>query len=268
MVVGTIKVMILGASGMLGSDLCKVFPDALKFTHHELDITDRDLVIRTIAENKPDVVINAAGYTKVDQAEDEEELACAINGYAPGYIAEGCALVGARLIHYSTDYVFDGSKSEYMESDTTHPINAYGRSKLLGEQEIVKQTDNYIIIRTSWLFGKHGKNFVETMLRLSQQMNNVKVVNDQFGRPTYTADLSFKTKEIIDMEPGIYHITNDGTCSWYDFASVIIPNVVPCTSAEHLTKAKRPKYSVLINTKTTKLRNWKDSLKEHLQLNY
>jgi len=257
--------MILGAGGMLGSDLCKVFSDALKFTHHELDITDRELVIRTITENKPDVVINAAAYTKVDQAEDEEELACAINGYAPGYIAEGCALVGARLIHYSTDYVFNGLKHEYIESDSTNPINAYGRSKLLGEQEIARQTDNYMIIRTSWLFGKHGKNFVDIMLRLSQQMETIKVVNDQFGRPTYTADLALKTAEIIDMEPGIYHITNDGTCSWYEFASAIIPNVVLCTSAEYPVKAKRPKYSVLSNTKTTSMRHWKDALQEYLK---
>lgn len=257
--------MILGAGGMLGSDLCKVFPDALKFTHHELDITDRELVIKTITENKPDVVINAAAYTKVDQAEDEEELACAINGYAPGYIAEGCTLAGAKLIHYSTDYVFDGSKPEYIESDPTNPINAYGRSKLLGEQEIVRHTNNYMIIRTSWLFGKHGKNFVDTMLKLSQQMENVKVVNDQFGKPTYTADLALKTVEIIDMEPGIYHITNDGTCSWYEFASAIIPNVTPCTSAEYPVKANRPRYSVLNNTKTTPLRHWKYALLKYMQ---
>lgn len=257
--------MILGAGGMLGSDLCRVFPDALKFTHQELDITDRELVIRTIIENKPDVVINAAAYTKVDQAEDEEELAFAINGYAPGYIAEGCALAGAKLIHYSTDYVFDGSKPEYVESDKTNPINTYGRSKLLGEQEIVQYTDNYMIIRTSWLFGKHGKNFVDTMLRLSPQMENVKVVNDQFGRPTYTADLALKTAEIIDSEPGIYHITNDDTCSWYEFASAIIPNVVPCTSAEYPVKAKRPRYSVLENTKTTPMRHWKDALNAYFK---
>lgn len=255
--------MILGANGMLGSDLFKVFPDALKFTHSELDITDRDVVIRTITTNKPDVVINAAAYTKVDQAEDEEELANLINGYAPGYIAEGCSQAGARLIHYSTDYVFDGSKPEYIESDSTNPINAYGRSKLLGEQEIAKHTDNFMIIRTSWLFGKHGRNFVDTMLRLSQQMEKVKVVNDQFGKPTYTADLALKTAEIMNMEPGIYHITNDGTCSWYEFASAIIPNVIPCTSAEYPVKAKRPTYSVLNNTKTTPMRHWKDALKKY-----
>lgn len=257
--------MILGASGMLGSDLCKVFPDAICFTHHGLDVTNRLHVIGVIRENSPDVVINAAAYTKVDQAEDEQEKAFEVNGYAPGYIAEGCSQVGAKLIHYSTDYVFDGSKPEYIESDSTNPINAYGRSKLLGEQEIAKLTDNYMIIRTSWLFGEHGRNFVDTMLRLSPQMENVKVVNDQFGRPTYTADLAIKTAEIIDSESGIYHLTNDGICSWYEFALAIIPNVTPCTSAEYPVKAKRPRYSVLNNAKTTPLRHWKYALNTYLK---
>ncbi|AFV24605.1 dTDP-4-dehydrorhamnose reductase [Methanolobus psychrophilus R15] len=256
--------MILGAGGMLGSDLCKVFPDAIRFTHHELDVTNRLHVIGVIRANKPDVVINAAAYTKVDQAEDEQEFAFDVNGYAPGYIAEGCSLSGAKLIHYSTDYVFDGTGSEYIESDKTNPISAYGKSKLLGEQKIAKHTDNYMIIRTSWLFGKQGRNFVDTMLRLSPQMDKVRVVNDQFGRPTYTADLASKTAEIIDMEPGIYHITNEGTCSWYEFASAIIPNAVPCTSAEYPTKAKRPEYSVLTTTKTIPMRHWKDALDEYI----
>jgi len=263
--VKAIKVMILGAGGMLGSALCDVFPESIKFTHKELDITNRQLIIDTIMKNNPDVVINAAAYTKVDQAEDEQEFAFDVNGHAPGYIAEGCSLTGAKLIHYSTDYVFDGTRSEYTESDKTNPINAYGRSKLLGEQMIARHTDNYMIIRTSWLFGKHGKNFVDTMLRLSPQMEKVKVVNDQLGRPTYTVDLARKTAKIIDQEPGIYHITNDGKCSWYEFASAIIPNVVPCTSTEYPTKAKRPEYSVLNNAKTTPMRHWKDSLDEYIQ---
>lgn len=258
--------MIIGAGGMLGTDLCKVFPDAISLTHKDLDITNRKLVIDTIRGNNPDVVINAAAYTNVDKAEDEQDLAFAVNGYASGYIAEGCTLVGAKLIHYSTDYVFDGTKQEYIESDKTNPINAYGRSKLLGEQEITKYTDNYIIIRTSWLFGKHGKNFVDTMLKLSPQMETIKVVSDQFGKPTYTADLAHKTIEIINMEPGIYHITNDGTCSWYEFASASIGNTVPCNSEEYPTKAKRPQYSILSNTKTAPMRHWKEALGYYLEL--
>jgi dTDP-4-dehydrorhamnose reductase len=267
MVVGTIKTVILGASGMLGSDLCRVFPDAVKLTHKDLDITDRTKVIEFIKRIKPDVVINAAAYTNVDGCEDKQNLAIEVNGHAPGYIAQACSGIGAMLVHFSTDYVFDGSKKEYVESDITNPINVYGQSKLMGEQEIIKNTDNYRIIRTSWLFGKNGKNFVDTMLRLSKEMETVKVVNDQFGKPTYTMDLASKTPDIINLNPGIYHITNEGKCTWYEFASEIINNTVPCSSEEFLTKAKRPTYSVLTNTKTTVLRHWKNALNEYLKEN-
>ncbi|WP_235270006.1 dTDP-4-dehydrorhamnose reductase [Methanosarcina mazei] len=265
MVVGAIKTLIIGASGMLGSDLCKVFPDAVKLTHHDLDITDREQVIESILKIKPDVVINAAAYTNVDGCEDNKELAFQVNGYGPGYIAEACARAGAKLVHFSTDYVFDGSKKEYVESDIPDPINVYGDSKLLGEKKIIENMDDYRIVRISWLFGIHGKNFVETMLKLSGEMDTVKVVNDQFGKPTYTMDLASKVKEIIELEPGIYHITNDGICSWYEFASSIIDNVIPCTSEEFPRKAKRPKYSVLVNTKTEPMRHWREALKDYLQ---
>lgn len=265
MVVGAIKTLIIGSSGMLGSDLCKAFPDAVKLTHHDLDITDREQVIESILKIKPDVVINAAAYTNVDGCEDNKELAFQVNGYGPGYIAEACARAGAKLVHFSTDYVFDGSKKEYVESDIPDPINVYGDSKLLGEKKIIENMDDYRIVRISWLFGIHGKNFVETMLKLSGEMDTVKVVNDQFGKPTYTMDLASKVKEIIELEPGIYHITNDGICSWYEFASSIIDNVIPCTSEEFPRKAKRPKYSVLVNTKTEPMRHWREALKDYLQ---
>lgn len=265
MVVGAIKTLIIGSTGMLGSDLCKVFPDAVKLTHHDLDITDRDQVIESILKIKPHVVINAAAYTNVDGCEDNKELAFQVNGYGPGYIAEACARAGAKLVHFSTDYVFDGSKKEYVESDIPDPINVYGDSKLLGEKKIIENMDDYRIVRISWLFGIHGKNFVETMLKLSGEMDTVKVVNDQFGKPTYTMDLARKVKEIIELEPGIYHITNDGICSWYEFASSIIDNVIPCTSEEFQRKAKRPMYSVLVNTKTGPMRHWREALKDYLQ---
>lgn len=265
MVVGAIKTLIIGSSGMLGSDLCKTFPDAVKLTHRDLDITDREQVIESILKIKPDVVINAAAYTNVDGCEDNKELAFQVNGYGPGYIAEACARAGAKLVHFSTDYVFNGSKKEYVESDIPDPINVYGDSKLLGEKKIIENMDDYRIVRISWLFGIHGKNFVETMLKLSGEMDTVKVVNDQFGKPTYTMDLASKVKEIIELDPGIYHITNDGICSWYEFASSIIDNVIPCTSEEFPRKAKRPKYSVLVNTKTGPMRHWKEALKDYLQ---
>ena len=265
---GKIKTLILGAGGMLGTDLCSVFPDAVKLTHDNIDIADKAQVIETIKRVGPDVVINVAAYTDVDGCEDEDnrELAFDVNGRAPGYIAQGCSLVGAKLVHFSTDYVFDGSKQEYVESDSPCPISVYGESKLLGEKNIIENMVDYRIIRTSWLFGEHGGNFVKTMLRLSRVMDTVKVVNDQFGKPTYAADLAEKTKELIDMDSGIYHITNEGVCSWYEFASVAIPNTVPCSSEEFIRKAKRPKYSVLVNTKTDQMRHWKDALTDYLKV--
>jgi len=265
MVVGTIETIIIGSSGMLGYDLCKVFPDAVKLTHKELEITNRDHVLESIRKIIPNVVINAAAYTDVDGCEDKQELAFQVNGYGPGHIAEACSIVGAKLVHFSTDYIFDGSKKEYVESDIPNPINVYGHSKLLGENKIIEKINDYRIIRISWLFGIHGKNFVETMLRLSREMDTVKVVNDQFGKPTYTMDLANKVKEIIELDPGIYHITNDGICSWYEFASAIIDNTVPCTSGEFPKKAKRPRYSVLTNTKTKPMRHWKEALKDYLK---
>jgi dTDP-4-dehydrorhamnose reductase len=266
MVVGKIKTLIFGAGGMLGTELCAVFPEAVKLKHADADIRDREKVIDAIKSNMPDVVINAAAYTAVDDCEDNRELAFEINGKAPGYMAQGCAITGAKLIHYSTDYVFDGSKKEYFETDAPDPINVYGQSKLMGELNIIKNMNNFRIIRTSWLFGAHGKNFVDTMLKLSKEMSAVKVVNDQFGKPTYALDLAKKTEEIIGLDPGIYHITNEGVCSWFEFASAIINNAVQCTSKEFPRKARRPEYSVLVNTKTTPMRHWREALAEYLKL--
>lgn len=268
MVVEIIKVMIIGALGMLGHDLQKVFPNAELFDvagDNILDITDENMVMKTVETVQPDVVINAAAYTDVDGCEDNTELSLKVNGEALANIAKACNKVGAKLVHYSTDYIFDGNKKGYVESDIPNPINAYGVSKLLGEKNIRENMDDYRIIRTSWLFGKHGKNFVETMLSLSGQMDTVMVVNDQFGKPTYAADLAHKTAEVINMEPGIYHITNEGVCSWYEFASAVIDNVVPCLSDVFLRKAKRPRYSVLANTKTAPLRHWRVALVEYLK---
>ncbi len=266
MVVGKIKTLIFGAGGMLGVELCDVFPDAIKLAHSDVDIRDREKVIESIETNKPDVVINAAAYTAVDDCEDKQDHAFEVNGMAPGYIAEGCSNTGAKLVHFSTDYIFDGSRKEYVESDIPNPINIYGKSKLMGERNIITNLKDHRIIRTSWLFGLHGKNFVDTMIRLSDQMDTVRVVNDQFGKPTYAVDLARKTIEIIDLPAGIYHITNDGVCSWYEFASAIIDNAVPCKSEEFIRKARRPTYSVLVNTKTTPMRHWKEALAEYLKL--
>lgn len=267
MVVGAItplKVLIIGAYGMLGHDLQAAFPAATLCSHQDLDITDEAAVERYIQRVKPGLVINAAAYTDVDGCEENKDLAFAVNGEAPGYIAAACREVGATLVHYSTDYVFDGSKTEYVESDETNPINVYGASKLRGEEEIARHMDDYRIVRTSWLFGLHGKNFVDTVLGLSERMEQVQVVDDQVGKPTYTRDIAEKTAEIAGCPPGIYHVTNDGVCSWYEFASAFIDNAAPCSSAEFPRTAKRPAYSVLVNTKTPPLRHWREALADYL----
>lgn len=258
------KVLILGAYGMLGYDLQCVFQVARFCGHQDLDITNEKSVYTYIREEKPELVINAAAFTNVDGCEDEPEIAFAVNGESLEYIATSCQECGARLIHYSTDYVFDGSQSDYRESDRPNPINVYGKSKLLGEKNIQRFMEDYRIIRTSWLFGRNGKNFIDTILNLSRKMDVVRVVDDQVGKPTYTVDLAKKTEEIISYEPGIYHITNEGICSWFEFARAFAPNVVPCSSDEFLRKAKRPAHSVLVNTKTSPMRTWQEALRDYL----
>ena len=260
------KIVIFGANGMLGHALQQVFPQVHFFGRRDVDIMDEKAVKRILQQERPQTVINAAAYTDVDGCEDNRDHAFAVNGYGPGYIAAACSEIGAVLVHYSTDYVFDGIKKEFRESDEANPINTYGESKLLGEVSIKKNMENYRIIRTSWLFGRYGKNFVDTILSLSRQVPVVRVVNDQIGKPTYTVDLARKTPEIISREPGVYHITNEGQCSRYEFASAFIPNATPCSTVEFPRKAKRPAYSVLANTKTPPLRHWREAVREYIQI--
>jgi dTDP-4-dehydrorhamnose reductase len=260
------KIIIFGANGMLGHALKGVFPLAHRCGHASVDITDMEAVRCILRQKSPKVVINAAAYTDVDGCEDNRDHAFAVNGHGPGYIAAACAEIGAVFVHFSTDYIFNGTKPEYREEDKPNPINTYGKSKLLGEVCIKKNMENYRIIRTSWLFGSHGENFVDTILSLSRKMPVVRVVNDQIGKPTYTVDLAKKTRKIIKCEPGIYHITNDGRCNRYEFASAFIPNATPCSTTEFPRKAKRPVYSVLLNTKTPPLRHWRTAVNEYVQL--
>jgi dTDP-4-dehydrorhamnose reductase len=258
------KTILFGAGGMLGHALREVFPDAVFLGHNDVDITDQNAVMKIIGLHRPSTVINAAAYTDVDGCEDNRDQAFAVNGRAPGIIAAACSETGATLVHFSTDYVFDGTNQEYREDDRPDPINVYGQSKLEGEIAIQENTIDYRIIRTSWLYGSHGRNFVDTILTLSKQMPSVCVVNDQRGKPTYTVDLAQKTPELLSCSPGIYHITNDGVCSWYEFACAFIPNAMPCSTAEFPRKAKRPAYSVLTNTKTAPLRHWRDAVAEYI----
>jgi dTDP-4-dehydrorhamnose reductase len=259
------KTILFGAQGMLGHALQEVFPHAQFIGHRDVDITDEDAIMKLMRLERPAIVINAAAYTDVDGCEDNRVYAFAVNGNGPGYIAHACDEVDAILVHFSTDYIFDGTKTEYREDDRPNPINIYGESKLLGEISIAKNLQNYRIVRTSWLYGSHGKNFVDTIFTLSRQMPVVRVVYDQVGKPTYTIDLANKIPEIIACDPGKYHITNDGQCSWYEFASAFIPNATPCSTEEFPRKAKRPAYSVLTNTKTPPLRHWKEAVKEYIQ---
>lgn len=271
------KILILGAKGMLGTDLMQSFasynPKGLDLA--ELDITNHQALENKLKEISPDLVINAAAYTKVDDCETNQEIAYEVNGRAVGFLAKFCRQIGARLIHYSTDYVFDGeNKKGYRENDEPNPLSVYGKSKRMGEKMLAEQTDNFHLIRTAWLYGKNGPNFVKTMIELSEKQPELKVVNDQFGRPTYSQDLAEKTKEIVENKKtkfGIYHVTNSGTCSWYEFAVKIFEilgkdvKITPVATAEFPRPAKRPHYSILINTKLKPLRPWEEALNDYLQ---
>ena len=271
------KILILGYKGMLGQELVDVFEkgnELVLWDRDQIDISKKKEVIEKVGELKPDIVINAAAYTAVDDAESNKDLAYQVNGYAVGFLATVCKEINALLVHFSTDYVFDGENNlGYKENHSYQPLNMYGKSKALGEKFILDIKPRYYLIRTSWLFGKHGKNFVETMLRLANESKDIKVVNNQFGNPTYAKDLAEKVKELIESRQpsGIYHITNSGGCNWYEFALKIFeladlkPNIKPVKSEEFLTLAKRPTYSMLINTKLPPMKKWEEALKDYLK---
>lgn len=272
------KILIIGAKGMLGHDLVAEFEkdhEVIGEDIDKIDITREDEVNKKIVQLKPDIVINAAAFTDVDGCESNKEICMKVNGQGVGYLAKACSKLGIILVHYSTDYVFDGKKKEgYKEGDKPNPINIYAQSKALGEKELAKFTDKYYLIRSSWLYGKQGKNFVETMLNLAKEGDKIEVVNDQFGKPTYTRDLAKRTREIAEEKKdfGIYHVTNEGTTSWYEFTKKIfklagIDIEVKPVATEHFPRpAKRPKYSALINTKLPKMRSWEDALKDYLTI--
>lgn len=267
----------MGAKGMLGRALTKAFEseEVVAWDRDDLDITNESEVAKHIPAIEPDVVINAAAYTDVEKAEDEEKIAEKVNADAVGYLAKACSKINVPLFQISTDYVFDGTKQEgYLETDVPNkPLNAYGRTKLLGEKKLQENTDKFWLVRTAWLFGPHGKHFVDTMLRLSDKPE-LKVVNDQHGCPTYTKDLAqaiFKlTNERADF--GIYHLTNNTPATWFDFAQEIFKlsekkvNLLPTSTEGYPYKAKRPLWSVLKNTKRPLLRNWREALKDYLNI--
>lgn len=271
------KLLLIGHRGMLGTALFERFRnsyDIVGVDRAELDITDHDAVGRIISRVTPRIVINAAAYTNVDGAETNPELAHAVNGDACGNLAHFCSAHRARLIHFSTDYVFDGMREDgYEEDDSTHlqPLNVYGASKLSGERLIARETEDFAIVRLSWLFGPNGKNFVDTMLGLGLGKGPVQVVNDQFGKPTFTLDVADALERVFDDSlRGIFHLPNEGITNWFEFALEIFKSagidvtVEPVSSVVFSRPAARPKYSVLNNTKLVRMRPWTEALKDYL----
>lgn len=273
-------ILVTGANGQLGKelrDLASLFSQYhfIFLSREDLPIHHFDLVRNYFKTLKPDYCINAAAYTAVDRAELEKEIAFQVNGEAVGVLAAVCKEYQAKFIHVSTDYVFNGKGDyPYTENFPTDPVNVYGASKLEGEKQAMQLNDESIIIRTSWVYSQYGKNFVKTILRLLNEKEEISVVNDQVGSPTYAADLAEVILKILDdWKPGIYHFSNDGVISWYDFAVAIKEIsgskcvVKPVPTSSYPTRAKRPSYSVLDKTKIQetfgiRLRQWKQSLKD------
>jgi dTDP-4-dehydrorhamnose reductase len=253
-----VRVLVIGARGQLGSELILLLREEheiIPATRAECDITDLPAVLSFVRHVRPQVIINTAAYTDVDGCESNKDMAFKVNALGARNVAIAAREFGARLVHISTDYIFDGQKSDpYREYDQPNPINVYGASKLLGETFVKEQTHRFFIVRTAWLYGKTGRNFVKTMLKLAQEKEELQVVNDQWGTPTYTGDLAKQTKRLILTELyGTYHCTSQGSCTWYEFALGIFKQagldvkVKPVTSDEFPRPAKRPKNSVLEN---------------------
>ncbi|MDD4429711.1 MAG: dTDP-4-dehydrorhamnose reductase [Paludibacter sp.] len=282
------KILVTGSNGQLGSEIRELSINDVTNVYFytdvsELDITDKSAVTKFIENHQIDIVVNCAAYTQVDKAEEDEKIAFLINATAPGNLAEACRKYEATLFHISTDYVFDGSNNvPYIETQSTSPLGVYGRSKLEGEELIQQSCCSYIIIRTSWLYSSFGHNFVKTIARLSSEKDELKVVFDQVGTPTYARDLASSILSVIGENKfqhlnGIYHYSNEGVCSWYDFAIAINEyfgndcHIRPCHSEDFPAKVTRPHYSVLDKTKIKndfgiEIGNWRNSLYKCVEL--
>lgn len=277
------KVLVTGARGQLGIDLVKGLKAqgyaVVGFSREQLNVADLEQVRTVLEQAQPDVVIHAAAYTKVDMAESEPDEAYSVNADGTRNIALVAEDVGAKLVYISTDYVFDGQAIEpYRESDKPSPLNVYGKSKLAGEQVVQEIHSKYFIVRTSWVYGLHGANFVKTMLKLGEERRTLGVVSDQMGSPTYTVDLSRFIGELIaDEKYGIYHASNAGSCSWYEFAKAIFTEagmtdvqVKPIATADFPRPAPRPAFSVMEHGAIHKngfvdLPPWREALTRFLQ---
>ncbi len=276
------NVLVTGANGQLGNEMRLM---AQNSSHHyiftdveELDITDINDILQTVKEKEIQIIVNCAAYTNVDKAENDFDIANALNNIAVGRLANVAKAQNATLIHISTDYVFNGNNHiPYTEDDITDPIGVYGKTKLAGEETIKKVGCNYIILRTAWLYSKWGNNFVKTMQKLTLEKDSLSVIFDQIGSPTYAKDLAHAISLIIERnmlnQQGIYHYSNEGVCSWFDFAKEICElsghncNITPIHSQDYPSKVTRPHYSVLDKTKFKEtfgspVPYWKDSLKK------
>jgi dTDP-4-dehydrorhamnose reductase len=255
-----VKILLTGRDGQVGWELARLLP-ALgvveAFSRAELDLADPDKIVERVRAVKPDVIVNAAAYTAVDKAETDREQAMLVNAAGPGFLAAEAQARGALLVHYSTDYVFDGTKtSPYVETDPTNPLSVYGQSKLAGERAIQAVGGRHLIFRTSWVYAARGRNFLLTMLKLGREKPVLRVVDDQRGAPTWAQDIAATTVELLrrrDPASGIYHLTAGGETTWCGFAREIFrlagiaTPVEPITTADYPTPARRPAYSVLSN---------------------
>ena len=274
------RVVITGANGQLGHDLVRILGaehEVFGFGREELDITKLEQVRHVIGTIKPDAVIHSAAYTAVDLAESEEDCTYLVNAFGSRNVAMAAEEVGAKVCYISTDYVFDGqSEIPYREYDKTNPLGVYGKSKYAGEQLVQSVSTRYYIVRTSWVYGVNGNNFVKTMLKIGAERDQLKVVHDQIGSPTYTYDLCHFLNQLIQTDYyGIYHATNTGVCSWYEFAKAIFEEsgmtvqIDPCTTEEFPRPAPRPKNSVMEHLAIRAqglpdLRHWREALRDFL----
>jgi dTDP-4-dehydrorhamnose reductase len=287
------RLLLIGKIGQVGYELRRTLAPLAQVTavdFPEIDLTNGDSIRKWVRDTKPAVIINAAAYTTVDKAESESELAMKINGIAPGILADEAKKLGALLVHYSTDYIFDGTKTNpYVETDAPNPLGSYGRSKLAGDQAVITAGGKHLIFRLCWVYGARGQNFMLTMTRLAREREKLRVVNDQIGCPTWSRMIAETTtlalrQALAASDPaahtGVYHLASSGTTSWHGFAQAIInlmpadgkkcTQVEPITSAEYPTPTKRPAYSVLgcdklERTFGLRLPNWHDSLKHVLE---
>lgn len=292
------RLALIGADGMLARKVGELAPAGYAVCRYDLpdfNVTDREQVLAEMTRLHPAVIINCAAFTNVDNCETQEELATRVNGDGPGYLAGAAKAVGAVLVHISTDYVFNGRKaSPYLETDPVGPLSAYGRSKLAGEQAILASgLERYFIVRTSWLYGPGGKNFVETIVRLAREREEMRIVDDQIGSPTYTGDLAtaiFRLLALTDQGSpgkdhglyGIYHFSNEGQCSWYEFAREILKGasdaglllkaerVLPIRTEEYPLPAERPSFSIFSKEKYQRATgafppDWRESLVKYMR---